>query len=151
MRRWTRRQWAVAAGGAVLLLLVLGIPAVLIPNGLFTREIEPTWWSYPVWAATAVLGGVLMATYAGPGGAGACAVPRRQGLGGGLLAWFAIACPVCNTLVLAAVGTAGALNWFAPAQPVLALLGLGLLAFAVRTRLRTAPEPPAVQLRGASD
>ncbi|WP_026120883.1 hypothetical protein [Nocardiopsis potens] len=144
MRQWTKRQWAVAAGGTAAALVVLGIPTVLIPNTLFIREMEPTWWSYPVWAAAAVLSGLLLATYVrtGPapqnGAAPDGTRPDRRGLGGTVLTWFAIGCPVCNKLVLLAVGASGALNWFAPLQPLLALAGLALLAAALRTRLRTA-------------
>lgn len=147
MRMWTMRQWAVAGAGTAAFLALLGIPAVLIPNDLFSREIEPTWWSYPVWAATALLAGLLTATYAAPAspeGRGDAAA--RGGIGGGILAWFAIGCPVCNKLVLLALGTSGALTWFAPLQPVLAVTGLVLLAVALRVRLRAAvscplPEP----------
>ncbi|WP_017544133.1 hypothetical protein [Nocardiopsis prasina] len=136
MRDWGTRQWVTAAAGTALTLIVLGLPAVLIPNGLFAREIEPPWWSHPVWVATSVLSGLLLATYtrpvpedsAGPGGV--------RGLGGGLLAWFAIGCPVCNKIVLLALGTSGAMAWFAPLQPLLAAAGLVLLSLALRARLR---------------
>lgn len=136
MRDWGTRQWVTAAAGTALTLIVLGLPAVLIPNGLFAREIEPPWWSHPVWVATSVLSGLLLATYtrpvhedsAGPGGG--------RGLGGGLLAWFAIGCPVSNKIVLLALGTSGAMAWFAPLQPLLAAAGLVLLSLALRARLR---------------
>lgn len=142
MRQWTPRQWTVAALATAAALAALGIPTVLIPNGLFTREIEPTWWSYPVWFATAVLSGLLMATYATPHGTGKQDHPGgRRGITGGVLSWFAIGCPVCNKLVLLALGTSGALQWFAPLQPVLAVGGLALLAVALRARLRSVSCP----------
>lgn len=142
MRDWGVREWGVAAIGSAAVLVLLGLPTVLIPNGIFTREIEPTWWSYPVWVATALLSGLLLATYvrtspeapANPGG--------RRVLGGGLLAWFAIGCPVCNKIVLLAVGTTGAMAWFAPIQPLLAVAGLVLLVVALRARLRAAAACP---------
>ncbi|WP_017624171.1 hypothetical protein [Nocardiopsis chromatogenes] len=140
MRQWTSRQWLTAAAGTAAALAVLGVPAVLIPNGLFTREIDPAWWSYPVWAAASVLSGLLLATYVRTGPQDRAAAdapgPGRTGLGGTVLSWFAIGCPVCNKLVLLALGTSGALTWFAPLQPVLAVAGLLLLAFALRSRLR---------------
>ncbi|GAB3719590.1 hypothetical protein [Nocardiopsis nanhaiensis] len=136
MRDWGTRQWVTAAVGAALTLLVLGLPAVLIPNGIFAREIDPTWWSYPVWVATAVLSGLLFATYTRPVAEGSDGPGSKRGLGGGLLAWFAIGCPVCNKLVLLALGTSGAMAWFAPLQPLLAAAGLVLLAVALRSRLR---------------
>ncbi|WP_017614012.1 hypothetical protein [Nocardiopsis salina] len=147
MRLWTARQWTAAALGAVGALALLGIPSVLLPNELFVREIEAAWWTYPVWVATAVLCGLLLATYTRPHGGNRDqqgteadedrSTPRRS-LAGGLLTWFAIGCPTCNTLVLMALGTSGALNWFAPAQPLLAVAGLALLALALRARLRAA-------------
>ena len=45
-------------------------------------------------------------------------------------------CPVCNKLVLLALGSAGALTWFEPVQPVLQVLAIALLAWALRRRLR---------------
>jgi hypothetical protein len=57
---------------------------------------------------------------------------------GGLLSFFAIGCPVCNKLVLLAVGTSGAMNYFAPVQPFLAGAGVLLLACALVVRLRNA-------------
>ena len=148
MRLWTARQWTAAALGTAGTLVLLGIPSVLLPNDLFVREIEAAWWTYPVWVATAVLCGLLLATYTRPHSGRPPettkededrSTPRRS-LAGGLLAWFAIGCPTCNALVLMALGTSGALNWFAPAQPLLAAAGLALLALALRARLRTAAE-----------
>ena len=64
----------------------------------------------------------------------------------GLLAYFAIGCPVCNKLVLLALGTTGAVNYFEPVQPYLAALGIVALAYAFHRRVMTAdacalPEP----------
>ena len=60
---------------------------------------------------------------------------RRGGLGG-LLSFFAVGCPVCNKIVLLAVGTVGARRWFEPIQPYLAVLSIVLLVVALRARLR---------------
>ncbi|MGA8980983.1 MAG: hypothetical protein WB473_17890 [Pedococcus sp.] len=61
---------------------------------------------------------------------------------GGFLSFFAVGCPVCNKLVLLALGYTGALTWFQPLQPVLQLLGFGLLAWALRRRLSAAQYCP---------
>ena len=57
-------------------------------------------------------------------------------MAGTLLSFFAVGCPVCNKLVLLALGTSGAMSFFAPLQPILAVASIGLMAYAVRTRLR---------------
>lgn len=148
MTRWTHRQWLVAAGGSLGALVLLGVPTVLLPNGLFTREIEPTWWSYPVWGVTAVLCGLLAATYVRNGNSPERADEARS-VTGVVLTWFAIGCPVCNKLVLLALGTSGALSWFAPLQPLLAVAGVVLLSVALRTRLKQARACPLPAAPGA--
>lgn len=60
----------------------------------------------------------------------------RLGVAGGVLAWFAVGCPVCNKLALLALGYAGAITWFAPLQPVLAAAALVLTGVALVWRLR---------------
>ncbi len=49
-----------------------------------------------------------------------------------MLSVLAIGCPVCNKLVVLALGAGGALTHFAPVQPILGFLSLGLLAYALR-------------------
>ena len=142
MRMWTRWHVLVALAAALLTAVVVGVPTGIIRTPLYTRMTPVLWWNYPVWAATAILEGLLCATYvrAGP----AATRPGRL-IGGGLLATFAVGCPVCNKLVVLALGVSGALTYFAPLQPLLALASLGLLAYALRARLRAAdscPTPP---------
>ena len=121
--------------------LAVGIPSDVIPNPVFGRPVDVTWWSYPVLVITAVLGGLLIATYVNDGTADDdLDRPGRAGGFGGLLSFFAVGCPTCNKLVVLALGTTGALDWFAPAQPVLAVGSLGLLGWALRARLRSASE-----------
>ena len=59
-----------------------------------------------------------------------------------MLSFLAVGCPVCNKIALLALGYSGALQWFAPLQPVLALAGVALLAWALRARLRGAVTCP---------
>jgi hypothetical protein len=152
---------------------MIGVPTDVIPNPLFGRPVDVTWWSPLVLAVTAVLGGLVLATYVtipvaraslvpdaadgltetttlaqvpdadaltAKGGAAGTAVnddrPARLASMGGLLGFLAIGCPVCNKLVVVALGTTGALSWFAPIQPVLAVASVAVLAVALRTRLR---------------
>lgn len=97
---WTPRQVAVAAGGALAVGLLLGVATVLIPNPVFSRDIPPVAWNYPVWVLTSILSGMLFATYAGGrgsagGAAGSVDGPtgpdtNRSGAAGAILAWFAV-------------------------------------------------------------
>ena len=134
----------MAVGGAVVSALLVGLPTDVIPNPVFGRPVPVTWWSYPVLVVTAVLGGLLIATYVRD--TGELVVdpgrPARAGGFGGLLSFFAVGCPVCNKLVVVALGTVGARRWFEPFQPWLAGASLVLLAWALRSRLRFADACP---------
>lgn len=156
LRLWTPRRWRAAVLGALATALVLGLPTDVIPNPVFGRPVPVTWWSYPVLAASAVLGGLLLATYVRDGASPA--PPPQESLNrlgslGGVLSFFAIGCPVCNKIVVIALGTAGALTWFEPVQPWLGLISLGLLAMALRSRLRgelACPVPASVPVDGGA-
>ncbi|PXY25527.1 hypothetical protein BA062_25555 [Prauserella flavalba] len=115
-----------------LALLVVGVPTDIIDTPLFSREIPVRWWEYPVLVATVALTGAWFAIQ-GPTSSDRA---RRTPLGGVLLSVFAVGCPVCNKLVLIALGTSGALSIWQPVQPFLALISLGLLGFAVTQRWR---------------
>jgi len=119
-----------ALGGAV----VLGVPTGVIPTPFYTRMTPVRWWNSPVLAGSATLLGLTAATYLRqlvPAGERSAKVAT----GGGLLSLFAIGCPVCNKLVVLAIGASGALRWFAPVQPVLATVSLAMLGAALWTRL----------------
>ena len=116
-----------------------GIPTELIPNGWFTRMTPVEGWAYPAWIASALIGGLIVASYGGiraPTCGGAARRAQGAGLLGGTLTWLAVGCPICNKLVVAAVGVSGALNWFAPLQPWLAAISLLLLLGGLGWRLR---------------
>ena len=141
---WSPRRWAAVGGAALLYVLAVGIPTDLVPNPVFGREIAPTWWSWPSLLVTALLVGLLAATYvndqARPAEPEADAddrvdTPTRRGAVAGFLTYFAVGCPVCNKLVLLALGSSGALTWFEPAQPLLQVAAVALLVWALDTRL----------------
>jgi hypothetical protein len=134
LRAWPARRWLVAAGAALATVLVIGLPTDVVPNPVFGRSIEVTAWSYPTLVVTGLLGGLLAATYVRTE-APADTTAKLGGVGG-LLAYLAVGCPVCNKLVLLALGTSGAMQWFAPVQPYLAAAGVVLLAGALYVRLR---------------
>lgn len=126
-------RWAVAACAGALTAVVIGVPTDILANPWFAREIPVRPWEYPVLAVTCLLTAAWFGIRthrpgARPGGAGA--------FGGAGLSLFAVGCPVCNKVVLAAVGTSGALGVWAPIQPYLAAVSLGLLAVAVAYRWR---------------
>lgn len=134
LRTWPPRRWATAFAAAAGTYLLVAIPTDLIDTPLFSREVPPTAWAQPVLIVTAVLAGLLIATYVaddsqrdGPGG--------KSGLAGGIVSFFAVGCPVCNKLVLITLGTSGAMQYFEPVQPLLAGASIALVAWALWIRL----------------
>jgi hypothetical protein len=150
VRQWSARRWLVAVGAAVVFAVAAGLPTDVIPNPLAERQVPTAWWNYPTLVVTALLSGMLAATY----------VRSRAGrdvsgrsAGGGLLSVLAIGCPACNKLVVLLVGTSGALSLWAPLQPILAIASMVLLGWALKARLAAEqscplPTPPAPGDRG---
>ena len=136
LRAWPARRWLWATLGAASTVVVVGLPTVLIPNSVFVRAVPVIWWAWPVLIITAVLAGLLGATYIRAPGTPGAKPSSRVGMLGGVLSYLAVGCPVCNKIALLALGYSGALRWFAPAQPWLAAAGVGLLAYAFHRRLR---------------
>lgn len=137
VRRWPPRRWLVAAGAALLTALFIGVPTVIVPTGLFTRMTPVTWWDYPVWAISALLVGLTAATYVRDGYRVVVGPDRsRRAPGAIVLSGLAVGCPVCNKLVVALIGISGALNYWAPLQPVLGVLSIMLLLTGLAVRLR---------------
>jgi hypothetical protein len=134
----------------VVAALLIGVPTGEISTPFYTRMTPVLWWNYPVWAVTSVLEGLLVATYlrtgdpvSAPGREAAEPRPRTmRAVAAGVLSAFAVGCPVCNKLVVLAVGVSGALSYWAPAQPILALASIALLTHALVRRLRTADACP---------
>jgi hypothetical protein len=138
LRLWSARRWRAAALSAVVIALIMAVPTAIIPTPIFGRSVEVTWWSYPVVVLTAVLGGLLFATYVRePGDGGQREEPTSKlAIAGGVLSYLAVGCPVCNKLVLLALGASGAMTWFAPVQGYLAIVAIGLMVGALIIRLR---------------
>lgn len=132
---WSARRWVVAAIAAVVTFLVVGLPTAVIENPVFGRSVEVTTWSMPVLVITSILSGLLVATYFRNDVITAEEKSLKIGGAGAVLSYLAVGCPVCNKLVLIALGSTGAIKYFAPVQPFLAWFGLILLAFAVQQRL----------------
>jgi hypothetical protein len=139
-----RRFTVLAAVAAAFYALVVGVLAGIIPNPVFHRIVPVDIWNLMSWLLPAVLFGPLAATYLVPSPR-ACRVGGRAGAGS-VLSFMAAGCPVCNKLVVLAVGVSGALDYFRPLQPLLGAVSLVLLGIALWARLRTRagrPQPAA--------
>jgi hypothetical protein len=141
MSQWSSRRWYAALLSGLGIGFLIALPTAVIPNPIFGRAIETTWWSYPTVIFSAILGGLLIATYVRESidddeiEVRGRDTSLRIGTLGGFITFFAVGCPVCNKLVLLALGSSGAISWFAPVQPFLAVISLIFMLWALNVRL----------------
>ena len=132
---WSRKRWIVAISVAFLTYFFIALPTAVIENPIFGREIGVTSWSVTVIVVSSILTGLLTATYVKNEFSDENPRQLKIGGAGALLSYFAVGCPVCNKLALVALGYSGAIQYFAPIQPYLALAGIALLMYSLRMRL----------------
>ena len=116
--------------------LTVGVITGAIDTPIFERATPAYAIDYPIWTANALLVGALA-------GVSVYAARQRQSFGsgtiyaGGFLSAFAISCPLCNGLLVAAFGTGAAANVFDPARPFIGGLTALFMAFVLYRRVRT--------------
>lgn len=145
---WPVRRWVAAGLAAAAAALLTGVPTGVVETGFYTRMTPVIWWDYPVWAISSMLAGLIVATYVRAGNTDLADAPdpAKRTVGGTLLSALAIGCPICNKLVVMALGVGGALTYFQPAQPMLGTLAIAMLGTGLALRLRGAvacPDPAA--------
>jgi len=134
-------RWGRGIVAGVVTAVVIGVPTDIIANPWFTREIPVRWWEYPILSLTCLLTAAWFGIRTARPEDGTSG--RSGAYSGATLALFAVGCPVCNKVVLLAIGTSGALGLWAPIQPYLAVVSSGLLAAAVAYRWRRRECGPA--------
>ncbi len=134
IRAMTVRDVLRAVVASVVTFVALGVPADIIENSVFGRPIPVRAVDVVILVVSSVLTGLVF-------GLRPPDLPDapedRPMFAGAFVTFFAVGCPVCNRLVVSLIGTSGALNWFRPLQPVLGVLAVGLLLFALHRRVRT--------------
>ncbi len=139
-----RSTWPRAVLFAGIAAVLIAVPSDLIDTPIFGRPVEVRWIDYVILAVTSALIGLIFAIR--PESSEVAATEElavtvdRQGtrtIWGGFVSFLAVGCPVCNQAVVALIGVSGALSWWAPVQPFVGLLAVGLLLYTLRKRLNT--------------
>lgn len=128
--------WLRAVPYAIIAGVIIAIPSDLIDNPIFGRPVPVRTIDYIILGVTASLIGLILAIRP-PKYTAATERQESRTVWGGFISFLAVGCPVCNQLVVALVGTSGALSWWAPVQPVVGLAAVGLLLYTLRLRLNT--------------
>jgi hypothetical protein len=139
------RTWVRALLYSGIALIVIGVPTDLIDTPVFGRPVDTKAVDYVIWPLSAALIGLILAirperiTEADDADRSSVRMDGQdtRAAWGGLASFLAVGCPVCNQLVVALIGTSGALSWWAPVQPLLGLAAVALLLYTLRLRLRT--------------
>jgi len=129
---FTLGAWGVALLAALLMMLVVGGTTAIFENDLFRRMTPVRPQDYVIWVASAVLTGLLAGTFV----VSRAAQHTGKAVAGGFFADIAVGCPVCNKVVVALIGSSGALTFFGPLQVFIGIGSIGLLAFALLLRAR---------------
>ena len=139
-----RATWPRAVLFAGIAAVLIAIPSDLIDTPIFGRPVAVRWIDYVILAVTSTLIGLIFAIRPQPADGAASqelsVTVDRQGtrtIWGGFVSFLAVGCPVCNQAVVALAGVSGALSWWAPVQPIVGLLAVGLLLYTLRKRLNT--------------
>lgn len=139
-----RSTWPRAVLFAGIAAVLIAVPSDLIDTPIFGRPVEVRWIDYAILAITSALIGLIFAIRPEPSEPAAAeelaVTVDRQGtrtVWGGFVSFLAVGCPVCNQAVVALIGVSGALSWWAPVQPFIGLLAVGLLLYTLRKRLNT--------------
>ena len=140
---WPARAWGIAFATFVGTIIVSGIPTGMIPSNLYHRMTPVLWWNYPIWIISAVLFALLGGSYF-TGRPASAKDKGNHGIWAEFISFIAIGCPICNKIVVALLGVSGALNYFAPVQPILGIAGVVLLAWTLWLRLRGQISCPVV-------
>ena len=135
MKNWSKQRWLIVILSSIITGLVIALPTAIIENPIFGREIAVTSWSIPVLLITSILSGMLFATYIRNESSIDEDKSLKVGTAGALFSFLAVGCPVCNKIALIALGYSGAIKYFAPVQPYLAILGVVILSYALIKRL----------------
>lgn len=137
LRNLPPKTWVLAVPYGLLAALFIGIPSDLIDNPIFGRPVPIRTIDYVIWGITAVLIGLVFAIRLPKSHAEEEEKSDIRTAWSGFASFLAVGCPVCNQFVVAAVGTSGALSWWAPVQPVVGAVAIGLVLWALRKRLAT--------------
>ena len=135
---WSRRQWKVAGWSYLAALLIMGVAGETLPGASAGRVVPIQWWNYVTLVLSPPLIALIVATFVPPGQPRRARRWAKAGTGaGGAAGTLAMACPVCNPLVIPIFGAAGVLSFLAPYRGLIALLSIALLALTLLLRLYT--------------
>ncbi len=115
---------------SLALFLLLGIPTALLSNPVipYIRMTPATPLDYLFLFTTSVLAGAYLVLPA------KSSCPNKTALGGGALGFLSFSCPICNHLLVLALGMSFMSGVVDPLRPALGLLSIAVLCYAIEKK-----------------
>jgi len=129
IRQTTAKQWLAGIAVALGMFALLGTVAALWENPIFIRMIPADGWETGLLAILSVISGLYV-------------VIRRPFCSnkaantGGIVGFIAVACPICNKILMLVFGGELLLSYFDPIRIHVALIGVILTLWAVSVEWR---------------
>ena len=120
-----------------LLYVVFGAVTSIIPNPYFTRMTPVGWLEYSSLIITSVLLGAYIGLVYYGKTTGKDKLCNASATTGGVFGFLTFGCSICNKILVFFLGITGVLAYFEPIRPILGVLSIGLLGFAVITKSRS--------------
>lgn len=108
--------------------VALGTVSAMWENPLFVRMTPVGAWELPTLVVLSALTGVFAAVRRP-----VCSL-NRAGVGN-IAGFLGIACPTCNKILMLIFGGEALMHWFDPIRPLVSVLGLAILVFAISREL----------------
>ena len=123
---------------ALLVFFIFGIVTVLIKNPLFIRMTPVHWYDYLFLVLTATLSGAYIGLWYHNKNNQKNANSKCDyaATGGSVGGFFSFSCAVCNKLLIWLLGLSGVIAYFMPLQPILGVISIAVLGYAVYMQLK---------------
>ena len=117
----------------LIIFFVFGIVTVLIKNPFFIRMTPVYWYDYVFLVLTSILSGAYIGLwhYNKNNQKNINSKCNYAAAGGSFGGFFSFGCVVCNKLLIWILGLSGVLAYFMPIQPILGVVSVILLGYAV--------------------
>ena len=128
-RKHLKKVIFMALTSFIILFIVFGLITALIKNHFFMRMSPARWYDYFFLITTSLLTGIYISLwYNNNQKNNSC---DYAAMGGTLSGMFSFGCALCNQLLVYVLGFYGVVAYFTPIQPILGVVGISILSYAV--------------------
>ena len=126
---------------ALIIFFIFGVVTVLIKNPFFIRMTPVYWYDYVFLVLTSILSGAYIGLWHYNKNNQKNINPKCDyaATGGAVGGFFSFGCAICNKLLIWILGLSGVIAYFMPIQPILGVISMILLGYAVYMQIKNLP------------